>query len=89
VFAAIHEGHPDPQLLSYQYLQMLPQLARGEANKVFLIPSEFSQAFGGLSQALERRSDRRPVAPDAHGRSRSLEAAGPSGRDDGPFGHAA
>src|SRR6188472_3366063 len=36
VFAAIHEGQPDPQLLSYQYLQMLPQLARGEANKVFL-----------------------------------------------------
>jgi regulator of protease activity HflC (stomatin/prohibitin superfamily) len=89
VFAAIHEGHPDPQLLSYQYLQMLPQLARGEANKVFLIPSEFSQAFGGLSQALERRSDRRPVAPDANGRSRGLEAAGPSGRDDGSFGQAA
>jgi len=68
---------------------MLPQLARGEANKVFLIPSEFSRAFGGLSQALERRSDRRPVAPNANGRSRSLEAAGPSGRDDGPFGQAA
>ena len=57
VFAAIHDGRPDPQLLSYQYLQMLPQLARGEANKVFLIPSEFSQAFGGLSQAFERLGD--------------------------------
>src|SRR5215213_1500418 len=29
VFSAIHEGNPDPKLLSYQYLQMLPQLARG------------------------------------------------------------
>ncbi|MDP9344141.1 MAG: SPFH/Band 7/PHB domain protein, partial [Actinomycetota bacterium] len=28
VFKAIHEGRPDQELLSYQYLQMLPQLAR-------------------------------------------------------------
>src|SRR3954466_11548788 len=49
VFAAIHEGKPDRELLSYQYLQMLPQLARGEANKIFLIPSEFSQALGNLA----------------------------------------
>jgi regulator of protease activity HflC (stomatin/prohibitin superfamily) len=50
VFAAIHEGKPDRELLSYQYLQMLPQLARGEANKIFVIPSEFSQALGNLAQ---------------------------------------
>jgi regulator of protease activity HflC (stomatin/prohibitin superfamily) len=49
VFAAIHEGRPDRELLSYQYLQMLPQLARGEANKIFVIPSEFSQALGNLA----------------------------------------
>jgi regulator of protease activity HflC (stomatin/prohibitin superfamily) len=52
VFEAIHAGNPDPKLLSYQYLQMLPQLAQGDANKVFVIPSEFSQAFGGLGRAL-------------------------------------
>jgi regulator of protease activity HflC (stomatin/prohibitin superfamily) len=49
VFGAIHEGAPDQALLSYQYLQMLPQLAQGEANKVFVIPSEFSQALGGIA----------------------------------------
>jgi len=49
VFEAIHQGKPDRELLSYQYLQMLPQLARGEANKIFVIPSEFSQALGGLA----------------------------------------
>src|SRR5919112_6236764 len=38
VFQAIHDGRPDPGLLSYQYLQMLPELARGEANKLFIIP---------------------------------------------------
>src|SRR4051795_11014333 len=49
VFTAIHEGNPDPQLLSYQYLQMLPQLARGDANKIWVIPSEFTQALSNLS----------------------------------------
>jgi hypothetical protein len=48
VFQAIHDGRPDEKLLSYQYLQMLPQLANGSANKVFVIPSEFSQALSGL-----------------------------------------
>ena len=52
VFEAIHAGDPDPKLLSYQYLQMLPQLAQGDANKVFVIPSEFSSAFGGLGKVL-------------------------------------
>jgi regulator of protease activity HflC (stomatin/prohibitin superfamily) len=52
VFDAIHKGDPDPALLRYQYLQMLPQLARGDANKVFVIPSEFAAAVGGLTGAL-------------------------------------
>ena len=52
VFQAIHEGKPDPQLLAYQYLQVLPQIARGEANKVWTIPSEFARALGQLGGAL-------------------------------------
>jgi regulator of protease activity HflC (stomatin/prohibitin superfamily) len=49
VFRAIHEGDADQKLLSYQYLQMLPQLAKGEANKIFVIPSEFSQALSNVA----------------------------------------
>jgi regulator of protease activity HflC (stomatin/prohibitin superfamily) len=52
VFKAIHEGRPDPQLLAYQYLQMLPQIANGEANKVWIIPSEFQQAIGRIGGAI-------------------------------------
>jgi regulator of protease activity HflC (stomatin/prohibitin superfamily) len=55
VFQAIHDGRPDPELLSYQYLQMLPQLAQGPANKIFVIPSEFTQALGNIGQALGDR----------------------------------
>jgi regulator of protease activity HflC (stomatin/prohibitin superfamily) len=60
VFRAIHEGQPDQELLSYQYLQMLPQLAQGDANKIFVIPSEFSQALGSVA---ERFTDGRPKPP--------------------------
>ncbi|MDX6666877.1 MAG: hypothetical protein QOK04_257, partial [Solirubrobacteraceae bacterium] len=49
-------GDPDQPLLSYQYLQMLPQLAQGEANKIFVIPSEFSQALGNVAQTFGRRA---------------------------------
>jgi regulator of protease activity HflC (stomatin/prohibitin superfamily) len=52
VFSAIHEGKPDPQLLAYQYLQMLPQIAQGDSNKVWIIPSEFQQAIGRIGGAL-------------------------------------
>ena len=34
---------------------MLPQLAEGDANKVFVVPSEFAEAFGGIGEALSRR----------------------------------
>src|SRR5437764_13977972 len=53
VFSAIHRGRPDDRLLSYQYLQMLPQLAQGNANKIFVIPSEFSQALGNAGRMLQ------------------------------------
>ena len=52
VFEAIHQGNPDEALLSYQYLQMLPTLAQGNANKVFVIPSEFTNAFAGIGKAF-------------------------------------
>jgi regulator of protease activity HflC (stomatin/prohibitin superfamily) len=73
VFKAIHDGDPDPKLLSYQYLQMLPQIAKGDANKLWVIPSEFTAALGQLSSAFKGGSnaeDHRPEPP--HGGPRSL-----------------
>ncbi|MDX6412195.1 MAG: hypothetical protein QOE91_1711 [Gaiellaceae bacterium] len=57
VFRAIHEGDADPKLLAYQYLQVLPQIAQGESNKVWIIPSEVTRALGQLTDALPRRRD--------------------------------
>src|ERR671932_1452114 len=53
VFQAIHDGDPDPKLLAYQYLQMLPQIADGDANKVWIIPSEITSALGNLGSAVD------------------------------------
>jgi regulator of protease activity HflC (stomatin/prohibitin superfamily) len=52
VFGAIHAGKPDEKLLSYQYLQMLPQLAQGSANKMWIVPAELGKALEGLGNAL-------------------------------------
>jgi regulator of protease activity HflC (stomatin/prohibitin superfamily) len=60
VFQAIHAGDADPKLLAYQYLQMLPQIARGEANKVWIIPSEFGSALNKIGEALPGSQEPKP-----------------------------
>ncbi len=68
VFEAIHAGDPDPKLLSYQYLQMLPKIAEGDANKLWIIPSEFTAALAKVQTAFtggdeESGTDPAHVAP--------------------------
>jgi regulator of protease activity HflC (stomatin/prohibitin superfamily) len=65
VFEAIHAGNPDGPLLSYQYLQMLPQIAQGDANKIWVIPSELTTALGNLSARLGAPAAPAPPAPPA------------------------
>jgi len=48
VFRAIHEGNVDQKLLAYQYLQTLPQIAQGQANTIWMLPSELTQALGEI-----------------------------------------
>jgi regulator of protease activity HflC (stomatin/prohibitin superfamily) len=64
VFRAIHEGDADPKLLAYQYLQVLPQIAQGESNKVWIIPSEVTQALGQLTQALPGANAKQRSEPE-------------------------
>ncbi len=60
VFEAIHRGDADPKLLAYQYLQTLPRIAQGEANKVWIVPSEITQALGQLGAVLPGAGDSSP-----------------------------
>ncbi|HEY3729360.1 MAG TPA: SPFH domain-containing protein [Solirubrobacteraceae bacterium] len=87
VFQAIHDGRPDQRLLSYQYLQMLPQLAQGDANKVFVIPSEFAEAFGGISKAFgaARTGEAEPAPAERTAQVEPApESAHPSGNSTPP-----
>jgi regulator of protease activity HflC (stomatin/prohibitin superfamily) len=52
VFQAIHDGQPDQSLLAYQYLQMMPKIAEGDANKVWIVPSEITKALEGLGSSV-------------------------------------
>ena len=52
VFSAIHLGNPDDKLLAYQYLQTLPKIADSASSKLWIIPSEFTEALKGMSTAF-------------------------------------
>ena len=81
VFQAIHDGQPDQSLLAYQYLQMMPKIAEGSANKVWVIPSEITKAMEGLGSSIHeiagipkdatptKRVDMGPAEPQLPGSS--------------------
>ncbi len=64
VFQAIHDGRPDQSLLAYQYLQMMPKIAEGDANKVWIVPSEIGKALEGLGSTM---NDLRGIPTDVDG----------------------
>ncbi|NYE38263.1 regulator of protease activity HflC (stomatin/prohibitin superfamily) [Nocardioides cavernae] len=83
VFQAIHDGQPDQSLLAYQYLQMMPKIAEGSANKVWVIPSEITKAMEGLGSSIHEIAG---IPKDATPRKRvdmgSTEPLLPRGSDD-------
>src|ERR1700757_1462597 len=85
VFKAIHEGNPDQRLLAYQYMQMLPQIAQGDANKVWIVPSEIGKALEGIggffSSATAARTQGPETPPASSGPGTQLDA--PAGRHAG------
>lgn len=53
VFGAIHEGNPTPDLLSYEYLRVLPQVAEGKASKLWVLPAELTAALKAVGKGFE------------------------------------
>jgi regulator of protease activity HflC (stomatin/prohibitin superfamily) len=81
VFQAVHDGDADPQVLAYQYLQTLPQLAQAQGNTFWVIPSEvttalrtLSTAFGGPAEGASQ-PESRPARPAGPGRLAAAAAA--------------
>jgi regulator of protease activity HflC (stomatin/prohibitin superfamily) len=87
VFSAVHRNDLDPRVLAYQYLQTLPELAKGEGNTFWVIPSEVTSALSGIAQAfgpgtggpvtpVPAAADRPPVG--AIGQGTASDAARPT-----------
>ncbi|MGH8861912.1 MAG: SPFH domain-containing protein, partial [Jatrophihabitantaceae bacterium] len=74
-FGAIHAAKPDPALLAYQYLQTLPQIAQGDANKMWIVPSEFSKALEGLSRLTGGEGEDAPSWLNQTGTAAAQESA--------------
>jgi regulator of protease activity HflC (stomatin/prohibitin superfamily) len=80
VFGAIHAGNPDPQLLAYQYLRTLPELAQAPGNTVWMIPSELTSALKTLAAGFSPAGDRdAPPAGVSGIRPAPAVPAGPAG----------
>ena len=62
VFEAIHEGRVDQKLLAYQYLQVLPQIAQGNGNTIWMLPSELTDALGQIRELVRRDGGEEPRA---------------------------
>ncbi|MGX6751984.1 SPFH domain-containing protein [Streptomyces xantholiticus] len=75
VFQAVHRNDPDPQLLAYQYLQMLPQLAQGSGSTFWVIPSEVTSALQGVSRAFSEALPQSPATRESSSDNRAAQKA--------------
>jgi regulator of protease activity HflC (stomatin/prohibitin superfamily) len=57
VFEAIQKNDPDEKFFAYQYLQVLPELAQGPGNTVWMLPSEVTTALKDLRKAFGDRGE--------------------------------
>ncbi|MFD3442900.1 SPFH domain-containing protein [Streptomyces sp. NPDC058685] len=75
VFQAVHRNDPDPKLLAYQYMQMLPQLAEGAGSTFWVIPSEVTSALQGVSRAFNEVLPQSPATRETSSEDRAANQA--------------
>ncbi|MFF5108472.1 SPFH domain-containing protein [Streptosporangium sp. NPDC000509] len=80
LFRAARDGRPDPELLAHEYLRALPELAKGDAGKLWIVPPD-------LRRTLESLADLLPDGDEPSGESDGGVPSGGSVREDGPGGH--
>ena len=56
IFDAVRAAKLDEKMLAYRYLEQLPELAKGDANKVWFVPSELTGAMRYLAEAFTKKS---------------------------------
>lgn len=56
IFSALTRSHATPEILKYLYIQALPMMAEGTANKLFVVPSEL-QDIASLGATFSAASE--------------------------------
>jgi regulator of protease activity HflC (stomatin/prohibitin superfamily) len=72
VFDALNQAHATPEILKYLYIQNLPKIAEGSANKLFIVPSEL-EAIASVGATFS-------AAAESNGSSVSVTPQLPTGR---------
>ena len=75
VFQAIHDGDADSKLLAYQYLQMLPEIAKSESSKVWFVPTEFTGALKAIGAGFGGTEDAEPLLRNPNRKTTKLASA--------------
>jgi len=52
IYAGLRSADPQPNELAHRYLQALPEVAKGDANKVWVIPAELTGALTRIKEGL-------------------------------------
>ena len=54
IYGALHEANPSSAALAHRYLETLPEIANGEASKVWVLPSELTSVVNGLKEGFTK-----------------------------------
>jgi regulator of protease activity HflC (stomatin/prohibitin superfamily) len=54
VYTALHQANPTSSALAHRYLETLPEIANGEASKVWVVPSELTSVVQGLKEGFTK-----------------------------------
>ena len=54
IYAALHEANPTSAALAHRYLDTLPEIANGDASKVWVVPSELTAVVNGLKEGFSK-----------------------------------
>ena len=57
VNAAVKSSKPTPEMLAYQYVQNLPEMAKGDAATMWMIPSQFGDSLENFVKAVAKKDD--------------------------------
>jgi regulator of protease activity HflC (stomatin/prohibitin superfamily) len=57
VFDSINNANINENILAYTYLQQIPEIANGTANKIWILPAELSKSMESIAKAFSNKKE--------------------------------